>query len=482
MHMMHMDVIEGASPCRHPGGAATIVVCALTLLVGCGESNRAIDAPLAMGSSTTDPTSLAASVILPDALAVTTLPAIPPDLDGQVDLVLVRQPRLVAAKAAADRERAKASGAGYFPDPMLQVSPLGNMAQTAAGEVMLMASLSQRIPFPGKLDAATQAAVAGRGMADAVAEATAATVTADVRRAWWRRWEALRSQSVLDEQRAIIRHLQQVMEAKVGAGRGDQADLLRLDVELGSIAIQASALHAMATAAESRICSLMLYPSTTVLPPPPVELPPSITSAGELTAWQSLAAERSPAIHQAQALRAQADAGVRQARLDRYPDLTVGLTYNQVADSGLAPSANGQDQWWLTFGINLPIWAGRLDAASNAAAADRRRASAQEQDASTTVSDRITAVWAASTAAHEQLRLLDADILPAARQALSVIEGRYAASAASYQDLIEAWRRLLIQDLARVRTVAICGSTDADLLEACGLAVPPVRIVNEPAP
>src|SRR5690606_28428089 len=53
---------------------------------------------------------------------------------------------------------------------------------------------------------------------------------------------------------------------------------------------------------------------------------------------------------------------LRAARLERVPDLTVGLQYNAVEDSGLSMAANGEDQWWLTFAVNLPIWSGKYDA------------------------------------------------------------------------------------------------------------------------
>jgi outer membrane protein, heavy metal efflux system len=458
---------------RHQqSGVRLLSTFALAAIAGCAGSDR-------QGGMTTTAYPIPSATPPADGVTHQTLPDIPAAMEGQVDLALARQPRLAAARAVVDRERAKASGAGYYPDPMLQISPLGRMAQTAAGEVTLMATLSQRFPFPGKLDAATAAADSSRAMADAAAEATAASITAELRRTWWRRWDSVRSLAVIDEQRDIVRRLQGVAQSRVAAGRGGQEDLLRLDVELGGLDVQASALRAVAAAAEARIRRLIQVPSATPLPAPPADLPPPIAAARALSDWQAIAIARSPAIQEAQALRAQALARVRQARLDRYPDLTLGFTYNQVADDGLAKSANGQDQWWVSVGLNLPLWTGRLDAAEAAAAADRRRAHALDLDASSTATDRVAEAWAASTAAAEQLRLLDTDILPAARQALRVVESRYAASSASYQDLIEAWRRLLSQDLARVRTQAAHGLADADLLEASGLAVPPASSVHD---
>ncbi len=473
---MSVIALHHASARGNPLSVATALACAVAVLAGCTSRER----PAGLPDARTSPATRPAGTQMPASESASPLPAMPPELEGQIELALMRQPRLEAARAAVDRERAKAAGAGYYPDPMLQISPLGRMAQTAAGEVTLMASLNQRIPFPGKLGAATETADAGRAMADAAAEATAAAVTADLRRAWWRRWDALRSLAVVEDQRAIVRRLQQVIGARVSAGRGGQEDLLRLDVELGGLDVQSSVLRSTNAAAEARLRRLMLYPSTYALPPPPLDLPQPVAADRDLSAWQSLAATRSPAIQEAAALRTQAEARVRQARLDRYPDLTLGFTYNQVSEDGLAKSANGQDQWWVSVGINLPIWTGRLDAAEDAAAADRRRARALEMDASTSAVDRVAAAWAASEAARDQLRLLDLDILPAARQALSVVEGRYAASAASYQDVIEAWRRLLSQEIARIRTQAASGIADADLLEASGLAVPPPA--TEPTP
>ena len=55
-------------------------------------------------------------------------------------------------------------------------------------------------------------------------------------------------------------------------------------------------------------------------------------------------------------------ATVTLARLNYFPDLTVGYTYTFISSSGISPVRTGDDAWNLGFGLNLPIWWQRLRA------------------------------------------------------------------------------------------------------------------------
>ncbi len=97
---------------------------------------------------------------------------------------------------------------------MLNIAPVGDMAQTAAGEVQMMAGVSQRLPWPAKLEAR------GRVAAQAVAEAAAELqrvrleIASDARRAYWRLYATTRSLEQLRQMREPLQQMRQSTRAR----------------------------------------------------------------------------------------------------------------------------------------------------------------------------------------------------------------------------------------------------------------------------
>ncbi|MDH3584347.1 MAG: hypothetical protein OER86_09045, partial [Phycisphaerae bacterium] len=74
-------------------------------------------------------------------------------LDQLLHLALGRNPDIRAARQKVARLAERVPQVTSLEDPVLQVAPFGEMAETAAGQVGVMSGLSQRIPTPGKLQA-----------------------------------------------------------------------------------------------------------------------------------------------------------------------------------------------------------------------------------------------------------------------------------------------------------------------------------------
>src|SRR5690606_30017871 len=98
-----------------------------------------------------------------------------------IRLALTRNPSIQAAEARVRRLAQRSARARSLDDPMLMVSPIGEMAQTASGEVTVMTTLSQRLPLPGKLEARARIAELETAQAEAELEQVRLQVVGDVR-------------------------------------------------------------------------------------------------------------------------------------------------------------------------------------------------------------------------------------------------------------------------------------------------------------
>ena len=379
---------------------------------------------------------------------------------------LERNPAIQAAREHVRRLANRIPQATSLDDPMLMVSPIGEMAQTAAGEVSVMTSISQKLPTPGKLE--TRGRIAAADVAEAVQdlERVRLEVAADTRRAWWSLYSAVRALEVTKRSRDLLAQLRDVAEAKYRAGRVSQQDVLRASVEMSRLDDDLIALDRQRATAGAMLNRLIDRPVQTPVPAP------------RERALQPLSLEREAILTEAREANPQI-AGVHEriegfrqrldlARLNRWPDLTLSFSYNLVDSDGISPAANGDDQWWVGAGVNLPIWSGRLDAAEHEAARGILESLAALNDAHNRVAFRVQDALIRVESQQRQVILFRDVIIPQARQTVDVSLSGYRAGNLDFLTLVDNWRRLFDYQVIYHRNVAALEQSVADLQQAVG--------------
>jgi cobalt-zinc-cadmium efflux system outer membrane protein len=387
-----------------------------------------------------------------------------PDLDHLVALALERHPSLAAQRAEVDRLDQRSQSVA-LPEPMLTVAPFGEMAQTAAGEVRTMLSISQRFPGPGKLSAQVAEWQAAAQVAETGIREQAVAIALELRQAWWRWHEAIRAAEVTAQQQSLLEDLSQAIAVRIEANLAPSAGLLRIGVEIGTVEARLAGLRERALSAEAQLRALLaLAPDQTlpelVIEPTATDLPPDLAA---------IANRLHPAILRSRAEAHEAATLARSAAVRRRPDFTLSASYNLVDDDGLSMAATGEDQWWIGAGISIPIWGGSYAAGERAAAAAARRATFRRLAAGDRIRRDLAVAAAAHAAAAEQYRIYNQRLLPQARQALEAERGTYAAGTGAFADLIMSARQLLDLELASIRHAHEMGLQHAALLAAAGV-------------
>jgi len=181
------------------------------------------------------------------------------------------------------------------------------------------------------------------------------------------------------------------------------------------------------------------------------------------------AAERNPDILKWYDRIEQARQRLALAKLNRRPDLTVSATYNVVDSDGLSPVANGDDQWWLGFGINLPIWSAKLDAAEREAFRSLSESVARLGDERNRVAFQVQDAYLRVKAQWEVMVLLKGRVIPQARQTVDASSSGYRAGAVDFLTLVDNWRKQLSFELLYHRATTDMQQALADLALAAGL-------------
>ena len=458
---------EKKAQSRGPAIAAGTVVLLLTLpLTGCASESDADLLSRLSRSIRTGDMNLANEVARRPA--ATPPGALPVDAGPEeyARVAVAANPKVAVAESKARRMAARVPQARALDDPMLTVMPIGDMAETAAGQVGATVGLSQKLPLPQKLNARAEAAREETRAALAEVERVKLAVAAEARQAFWRYWYADRALDVTRQSRDLLANLRQAATAQLRAGRAGQADVLRAATELAALDNQLIDLELDREIAAAALNRLLDRSTDAPLPDPPdVDAEAVDVELDELLA---AAEQANPRIA---ARAAEIDAArqrLRLARLNDWPDLTVMANYGFVDNDGLAVMANGDDQWSLGFGINLPIWR------------DKRRAEVREQLAAVLASQHQLAsdlndvafeVREAAAEVEAQRRLVelfDETVIPQARQTVDATGAAYRAGNADFLAYVDAWRRLLDFELAQRRATSAQGRAKADLREAIG--------------
>lgn len=344
-------------------------------------------------------------------------------------------PRFAAARARARAANARISAAGLPPDPELQLGfmnyslpdlepmdPLG----------MTQLQLMQMVPIGGKLHlskniARAQASASGFRATDAGWE-----VRGEVAMAFY---DLYRTDRGLDVARGTIRLLQDVRsiaESMYRVGEGRQADVLRAQVELARMIEDTVRMTTMRTGMAARLNAVLDRPFDAVVSPPLLPVFPDTIPA--LDSLVMLAEAERPMVKAGEVELEAANAQLKLARREIWPDLTVGLQYGQRrGEMGLERMGS------LMVGASIPVFArSRQLRMREEAAAMREMAAADLTAMRADTRARVTEAYANLVRARNLAALYRTTILPQAEATVSSALAAYRAGSVDFMTLLDS--------------------------------------------
>ena len=343
-------------------------------------------------------------------------------------------PRAEAARALARAAQARIPSAKLPPDPELQ---LGFMNYSLPGLEpmdplgMTQLQLMQMIPVAGKLG------ISGRiATAQALAQAERASdveweLRSDAAMAFYELYQTDQGLAVSRETLRLLQDTRRIAESMYRVGEGRQADVLRAQVELARMVEDTIRMTTMRTAMAARINALTDRPFDTSVRSPVLPLfPDSVSSLESLVA---LAEATRPMVRAAEREVEAADAGLRLARREIWPDLTVGLQYGQRAGE-IGTERMGS----LMIGASIPIFArSRQLRMREEAEAMRQMATAELATMRADTRGRVSEAYASLIRARNLASLYRTTILPQADAAVSSALAAYRVGSVDFMTLLD---------------------------------------------
>ena len=393
-----------------------------------------------------------------------TLPAL--DENAGVDDYL-RYAALNNAGLEADFNRWKAAlervpQAKSLPDPRFNYTYYIEEVETRVGPQQQKFGLAQRFPWFGKrklrADAATQAANA----VEAVYEQNKLRLFYSVESAYHEYWFLARSIEITKGHIKLVTNLEGVARTRFKTGSGSNSAVIRAQVELGRLNDRLRSLEMLREPIVAKLNAALSRPALMPLPWPK-SLPENGLVFSDVQALQWLA-DNSPELHRLDYLSDKEEIGIRLAKRNYYPDITVGVDYVDTGDA-LDPGmdGSGKDPVMAMVSINVPLWFGKYRAAEREAGLRKTAFDEIREDRGNTLEAELKLSLYNFRDAARKIDLYRDTLVPKAEQSLKVTQKGFEAGSTGFIALIDAQRMLLEFQLSYRRAQADRGTKFAEI-------------------
>ena len=160
---------------------------------------------------------------------------------------------------------------------------------------------------------------------------------------------------------------------------------------------------------------------------------------------------------------------IELAERDFMPDFSVHLSYFDIGDTDVPPSADGRDAIAVGVGVKVPLWRGRLHAQREEAEVRARQVAARLESFETTVRTHLLHLMHHLHQQHAQRELLQQTLIPQAEAAQEATLNAYSTGRVDFLALLDAERMLFDLRLDEADITARLLTTTAALEQALGV-------------
>jgi len=377
-------------------------------------------------------------------------------------------------KSAFDRWRAaleKVPQAKSLPDPKLSYTEYVQAVETRVGPQQWNVSLAQTFPWFGTLGLQGRAATHAAEVARHQYEAAKLKLLYQVKHVYYEYYYLGRAVAVTEENVQLLTHLESVARARYRAGEAPHSTLIRAQVELGKLQDHLRALRDLQEPVVARLNAALNRDSEAPVPWPK-ELPENDTAvtSEQLLEWLR---QGNPELKALDFVALKEADSIALARKNRYPDITLGVTYIST-DDALMPgtSESGKDPVLAMLSVNVPIWARKYGAVEREAKARLDSALNERRNRENSLVADLKMAWYNFRDAERKIALYEETLIPQADQGLKVTQEAFKTGQADFLDLIDAQRTLLEFQLMYERALVNRAQRLAELEMLVGREMP----------
>jgi outer membrane protein TolC len=364
------------------------------------------------------------------------------DVQGLLAYARGQSPELRAMRQEAEAAAQRVGPAGALPDPVLRVELMNiNNYGTDASPSLLpwkvgetKYTLMQSLPLWGKRDLKRDTAAADARQAEARTDASWAELASRIKAAYAEYYRAAGNERLAGEVLGLMSRLELVAQSRYAGGLVGQQDAIRAQLEQTAMRAELIALDSEKRQIRARLNALLARDGTAPLAEPLVLRPVPALATADAASLAERARARNPQIVAELARVTAAQKSRELTQLNRYPDLTVGLSPSQVGSRITT--------WGVMVEMNIPLQQESRRSQERESEAMVSAARARADALSQQLLGDLAVNLAGIDAARRTESLLKNQMLPQSELTLQSALSAYESGKAEFAMLLEAQRQI----------------------------------------
>ena len=359
---------------------------------------------------------------------------------GIGDLVVLAYRENPSIRAAQETWKAtveKYRLATALPDPQLNVTYFPDPIETRLGPQDWNLTLSQMIPFPGKLSKAGEVVQADARIARLKLDQAVQNVILSIRESYHELLYIREAKTVVKQNVQLLDHLRKVGETAYAEDRAVLMDMVKAQSQSGQLRYDMLLLDELEMTEKTRLNGILnRAPGAPFGTLAAEAFPPIVFSLEEL---YGLAQAHQEEIRIAGVEVEKADVKIDQARYQNFPDFKFGLFYASIGDPDVPvdPDHAGRDAYGVQAGMTLPLWFGRNKARLNIARAEMKKSQAAEQARINDTRTKIRNLFFRLENSGRLMKLYGEELLPQAARSMEIAETWFREGESTFSDFVE---------------------------------------------
>jgi cobalt-zinc-cadmium efflux system outer membrane protein len=372
-------------------------------------------------------------------------------------------PEILAAKESWLAARSTIWQARTWPDPQFGIMwediPRGEYSLGEAN--MRTYSISQKIPFPGKMTLKGKVAKRSTQVAYQMYKTKEIKIIAEVKKAYFQLFFIHKSIEINQRNKDLLKKFARIAETKYAVGKAPQHDVLQAQVELSLLTDELITLKQEKDTAEAKLNTLLNRPALSPLGKPEEwEAAPLKLKYEEL---EKLALENRPELKGMDYALARSKTALNLARADFLPDFTFTYRWSEM------PPGTDWDKWDALLMMDIPLWFWKQSYGMSEAKAERNRAEAGYQAMKNTVLFQVQDALVRVDSSWRRASLFRTSILPQAEQTMRAAAIAYETEKVDFLTLIRSQKMYQDAELKYYDSLMKYGQNLAELELVVGM-------------
>ena len=372
-------------------------------------------------------------------------------LDSLIDEALNSNPKIKAVHSEWKAAEYKARYVRGLPDPMASYGYFGESVETKVGPQEHKYGVSQKIPFPGKLNLKGKAHDKQASILKEKYEATKREIIKEIKFLYNDIFWVDKAIQITEEEKAILENLEKVAQRKYESNLTSQQDVIKAQVELSKLIEKLFLLKQNRKSLEAKTNSILYRSRGTELgvtsDVEPLEFDYELNDLRQM----SKDSRQELIVAKLDIERAKYEKSL--AGLDYFPDFTFGVDYIEVGGGNTTQPNDGDDAWMAKVAVNVPIWFGKLDSQVKEKKAYLESSKKSYENIENSVDYEVEDLYFKITTYRDIVSLYKTALVPQAEQAFEAARTGYETGKVDFLNWLDAERILLQTRLAHYKTI-----------------------------